>query len=1044
MNAARTRLAAWFLLIAAAMPAVAQTYKLRIIGAEDGLSNSFVHALAQDAEGRLWIGTGEGVGRYDGHRVRMFTTADSLAENFVSCIRPDSFGNVWFGHNEGGISRMRNGLVQKIATADIASSTIQAMAADGHGGIWAMAQNNGILHVDADGRARSVHASDGTLWYSLLPLPDGRILAGTGSGLLLLRTSGDTLEVVGDLGAVTHAPVRALVRSALHDRIFAGTEDEGIRSFRLQGDRAADVNVLGADDGLGALHVRDLAVGEQGQLIVGTFGNGAYELGLGPAGITTLLHYDATNGLGTDNVESVFTDSENDLWFARFGLGLARLLDRSVVYYAADADDADVQALASRGHDVWFGLNGTILHAQDNDMTRLDTLGRAEGVPADKITALLCGSDGLLWAGTGSSGLFHQDATGRFLPVATADDRMARQIHALARRGKEIWAGTSNGVFILEGDRLRHLTTENGLLHNQVNALFTDAQGEVWAACNNGGVSVVRDTVLKSFTLTRQSNAFHVTGIAQDSTGTMWFSTKGNGVRYLAGDEVLGIGEAQGLKSDYCYAIAADGHGGIWTAHRGGVSRIDRRTHLARIFDRHFGLTADRAVNTVIAGYGHNLWFGTDKGVLRYDVSKDGRRQQPPPVSITQVVINGKDMPLKGTILLPPNDYRMEFDFLGISLKDPDAVTYRYKLEGHDLDWTETDQRTVHYMRIADGEYTFRVQASVNGQPFADSIATLRIVVRPPLWKRDWFRAVSVLALVLLIYTIVRIRERRARIARELLERKLAERTVELKTKKEEIEAKNKDITDSINYAQRIQQAILPSEAALTAHFPNSFILHGPRDIVSGDFYWFRLFGTKFILACADCTGHGVPGAFMSMIGSMLLREVSVAKDVNSPDVLLRNLDDELRTVLHYQGEDSSNHDGMDISICEIDMESRRLRMAAAMHDVLIVKGGELVRERGSRRSIGGAINNGAVEDFDLTVIQLEHGDRIYLFSDGVPDQFGGAAGKKLKISGLTAWIEETKDLPMPEQAKALRQHFRSWIGDRDQVDDVLLIGIEV
>src|SRR5690606_38803797 len=145
----------------------------------------------------------------------------------------------------------------------------------------------------------------------------------------------------------------------------------------------------------------------------------------------------------------------------------------------------------------------------------------------------------------------------------------------------------------------------------------------------------------------------------------------------------------------------------------------------------------------------------------------------------------------------------------------------------------------------------------------------------------------------------------------------LDRRTRELQAKKDELEEKNKDITDSITYARRIQQAILPQEDILAEHFPNSFIHYRPRDIVSGDFYWFRRFGTKFIVACADCTGHGVPGAFMSMIGSMLLREVSAEQEVNAPDVLLTHLDQELRTVLRYHGENQHNQDGMDISLCE-------------------------------------------------------------------------------------------------------------------------------
>ena len=182
----------------------------------------------------------------------------------------------------------------------------------------------------------------------------------------------------------------------------------------------------------------------------------------------------------------------------------------------------------------------------------------------------------------------------------------------------------------------------------------------------------------------------------------------------------------------------------------------------------------------------------------------------------------------------------------------------------------------------------------------------------------------------------------------------------------------------------------------------------------------------------------------MSMIGSMLLREVSAEKEVNSPDVLLTNLDNELRAVLRYQGENQYNHDGMDISLCEIDMETRLLRSSAAMHDLLILRNGKLLRERGTRRSIGGVMEEGVEQHFNRFEIPLEPGDRIFLFTDGMPDQFGGAKGKKLKISGLTEWIEETAPLPMDEQASLLRFRFEEWIGEQAQVDDVLLIGIEV
>jgi serine phosphatase RsbU (regulator of sigma subunit) len=216
---------------------------------------------------------------------------------------------------------------------------------------------------------------------------------------------------------------------------------------------------------------------------------------------------------------------------------------------------------------------------------------------------------------------------------------------------------------------------------------------------------------------------------------------------------------------------------------------------------------------------------------------------------------------------------------------------------------------------------------------------------------------------------------------RELLKRKLDERTHELQRKKEELEEKNKDITDSITYARRIQQAILPQVEELEAQLPGSFVFYRPRDIVSGDFYWFRRSGNKIILACADCTGHGVPGALMSMIGGMLLREVSVVHELNSPDVLLRDLDNELRAVLQYQADDLSSHDGMDISLCEFDMATKHLRASAAMHDLLILSNGKLRRERGT------PFHQWCTGDTTQVFSMIEarsRPDRVYLFSDGI------------------------------------------------------------
>jgi serine phosphatase RsbU (regulator of sigma subunit) len=481
----------------------------------------------------------------------------------------------------------------------------------------------------------------------------------------------------------------------------------------------------------------------------------------------------------------------------------------------------------------------------------------------------------------------------------------------------------------------------------------------------------------------------------------------------------------------------------MWIGHRGGVSRIDRAGKAVRTMDKQLDLGSDVRVNAVLADSARNIWFGTDKGALRFETGKEHTDLAPPPVHITSVKVSGTEAYFGKPIVLDPDEYRIQFDFLGVSLRSPEAVRYRYRLEGHDPEWTEVTQNSAYYMRVQDGTYTFRVQAALGDGPWNEDGAQVQLTIKAPVWKRPWFLAIAALAVILGAWAIIRLRERRQRQAKLLLQRELDKRTLELVVKNAEIELKNKDITDSINYAQRIQKAILPTSSALAGQLPKSFVIHRPRDIVSGDFHWFSRSGNNLVIACADCTGHGVPGAFMSMIGSMLLREVAGDRGMQTPETLLVRLDVELRNVLHHhQGQQVSN-DGMDISVCQLDLGSGQLLSAAAMHDVVLVQSGQVLRQRGSRRSIGGDLSKGGTQPFELHRYTMHPGDRIYLFSDGIPDQFGGPSGKKLKVAGLIQWIEELAGMPLAEQEAELQKRLTAWMEGHDQVDDMMLIGIE-
>jgi serine phosphatase RsbU (regulator of sigma subunit) len=294
-----------------------------------------------------------------------------------------------------------------------------------------------------------------------------------------------------------------------------------------------------------------------------------------------------------------------------------------------------------------------------------------------------------------------------------------------------------------------------------------------------------------------------------------------------------------------------------------------------------------------------------------------------------------------------------------------------------------------------------------------------------------------------IVVLIVREREKAQKKVQVYLEKELDARTSVVMKQKYELELQNIEITDSINYAKRIQTSILPDFQKLKDVFPDAFILFRPRDIVSGDFYWFdRLDVDRFILVCADSTGHGVPGAFMSMIGSTLLQDIITRQHIVKPSEILKMLDKQIFSTLNQNVELGVANDGMDMVVCEINTKSRHIRFASAMRPVIIVMGGESFYIKGNRSSVGG---ESVIEKyFDDQEYYLNEGDTVYLFSDGLPDQFGGTDGKKMKIARLKKLIEDVSSLSLSGQKEVILKFFDEWKGGYDQVDDILLMGVRL
>jgi serine phosphatase RsbU (regulator of sigma subunit)/Tfp pilus assembly protein PilF len=257
------------------------------------------------------------------------------------------------------------------------------------------------------------------------------------------------------------------------------------------------------------------------------------------------------------------------------------------------------------------------------------------------------------------------------------------------------------------------------------------------------------------------------------------------------------------------------------------------------------------------------------------------------------------------------------------------------------------------------------------------------------------------------------------------------------------IEEKNKNITDSINYAKRIQSALLTSDALLSRNLPAYFIFYNPKDIVSGDFYWASQTPSgKFLLLTGDCTGHGVPGAFMSLLNISLLNEIVNVRGYDEPAEILNVQRESLIRALNQEGSDEVSRDGMDCSLCSFDFQKRTLTIAGANNPVWIVRDGNLLELKTDKQPVG--VHEGDVKPFTEQRMDLMKGDMIYTLTDGYADQFGGAKGKKFKYSRLKELLMANAGRTVDEQKAALEETFSQWKGRFQQIDDVLIIGIRV
>lgn len=453
--------------------------------------------------------------------------------------------------------------------------------------------------------------------------------------------------------------------------------------------------------------------------------------------------------------------------------------------------------------------------------------------------------------------------------------------------------------------------------------------------------------------------------------------------------------------------------------------------------------------------------IGCDNELIHYDAKLDKNLHAPFKAFIRHIEITRNDSLLfggaymaqdgkidtiqntKDKISLPYEFNGIKFQFGANAYEFPEQTKFKCYLEHNDDGWSDwKNENFKEFNNLSPGTYTLKVQAK-NYFGFESEVAQYTFTILPPWYMTIWAYTLYVLILAAIVVVIIKIYLRKLLKDKQRLEQIVSDRTAEIVEKNKEITEKNKSITDSINYASRIQTAMLPLESRIKEALPEHFILFRPRDIVSGDFYWFAETPDRIIITAADCTGHGVPGAFMSMVGAEILTTLVSKGIVESHDILTHQ-NRYIRKALNQ--DQTENHDGMDMALCSIDKKRNVVEFTGAKNPLIYISAdGELTTIKADKQGIGG---DQIEEDFHYTKneIPIQPGTWYYMFSDGYQDQFGGPQHRKFMIKHMRELLLEIHTRPAAEQREILNSRIEQWMkdGNTEQTDDILVIGFKL
>lgn len=776
------------------------------------------------------------------------------------------------------------------------------------------------------------------------------------------------------------------------------------------------------------------------------------------------LSYNQKSGLDEEKVISLFKSADSSIWTGTYGGGAFKYKNKKFTrcFWEQGISESIIKSIAEDPHgNILLGTvgGGISVISKENSLKQLQVskkISETNNLTSNYVSYLYKASNGAIWVG---------------------------------------FQGTSKIDRIIFNKDFTYSITSfpiNDLVSLNVNCIIEDDENNIWITCNEGVWKLNPKT---GYVNNEYSIFKNVQTIAKDWNGNMWLGTSDVGAIILKNklhasyfengksSTVERVTTKEGTSSNCINTILITDHA-VWFISNNGINELKIDAYLNKIkevkaYNKGQGFASyDNKSNTAVFDDHGFIWIGSVDGLTQYQNINDAEKttnQKPIAVFINSILIENKFIDWTDTSLFASGDYSslsfkgyynwykmpkdlkldythntIQFVLNTDNIAEQKQMNYSYKLIGFDKEWSQLfSTNEITYRSLPDGDYSLVIKASLSNDFSSSKEFSYQFSVTPPFWKTKIFYIIITLVILAFLYFFVINREKRLKREKQKLELQVKARTSEIEKKRKEIEQQNKliqginkDMTDSIKYAQRIQQTILPNIDILSKYFAQNFVFYKPRNIVSGDYYWIKELNGLIYVAVVDCTGHGVPGAFMSLISSSILNEaVEEHISQNNPARILEHLRYEITVRLTQNTNDQLN-DGLDISLICFNKEKSTIEYVNANRPLYIISNNELITLASENVNIGGYTDFNSV--IPAKTINIKKDDLLFLFTDGITDQFGGERNKKYNPARLRQFLLMNDHLPLNELKTKLVKEISEWQGSFEQTDDILLIGLKV